>query len=338
MKISTSPSPEIPISAIERLELERLPVGRSHLLLTLIHDGLSQPIQLPLIVLKGKRPGPVLGITSALHGNELNGIPVIHQLLSKLDPKKLKGTIVAAAVLNVPGFHRRQRGYIEGADLNHLMPGRADGNAAEVYAHRLVERLGVKHFDYLVDLHTASFGRINSLYIRADLSNERAAQMALTLKPQIVVHNPPSDFTLRGTAAEMGIPAVTVEIGNPQRFQPRYIRGTILGMQALMAQIGLVSRRPIAPGLPPVICSRSYWLYTQRGGLLEVSPELAQPVAKGETIARLTDIFGQPIEEYQMPEDGVVIGKSVDPVAQTGDRVLHLGVTAEGPLYEAPPA
>jgi len=314
---------------VDELEIEKLPgQATSRLLVELVQDGLGRPVRVPVLVARGKRPGPILGITSALHGNELNGIRVIHALLEQLDLARLRGSIVAVVVANVPGFERRQRAFSEGTDLNHIMPGDPRGNAADVYAHRLVDRLVIRSFDYLVDLHTASFGRANSLYVRADLNHEVTAQMAYLLRPQIIVHNPPSDHTLRGTAAERGIPAITVEVGDPQRFQPRYIRGTLVGLRAVLGLLGMIARRPVAPGAEPLLCQRSYWLRTAHGGLLEVLPQLTDQVQAGAIIARLANVFGDLTEEYQAPEAGVVIGKNLDPVARTGDRILHLGVLA----------
>ena len=75
-----------------------------------------------------------------------------------------------------------------------------------------------------------------------------------------------------------------------------------------------------------MICSRSYWLYTNRGGLLTVLPNLVETVNKGDLVARQTDIFGEVIREYTAPEDGIVIGKNTNPIGETGARILHLGI------------
>nr|WP_243435956.1 succinylglutamate desuccinylase/aspartoacylase family protein [Acanthopleuribacter pedis] len=275
------------------------------------------------MVFRGEKPGPVFGITAALHGNEVNGIPVIHQLFQKLD-RNLRGTVVAVPVTNVPGYNARTRTHTDGTDLNTIMPGRVDGNDAQVYAYRLSQRI-VRHFNFLVDLHTASFGRINSLYVRADLSDEMTAKMAYLQRPQIILQNQPSDGTLRGHAMDLGIPAITVEIGNPHRFQPEFIRLSLSGLRAVLSEVGMVRKRHRSPGPPPVLCGNSYWIYADHGGLLEVFPNVKDDVEKGQVIARLTNVFGDVVREYRAPEDGIVIGKSVDPVGQTGARILHLG-------------
>lgn len=315
-----------PVIIMRGLELDQLPARQiSRVLVELVSDGLGQPVRIPVLVARGGKPGPVVGVTAAVHGNELNGIPVIHRLFAALEGKPLRGTVVGVVVANVPGLHAHQREFVDGTDLNDIFPGRAQGNTSQTYAHRLLEWV-VKRFDYLLDLHTASFGRINSLYVRADMEHEVTSRMAYLQKPQIILHNRASDGTLRGAAMELGIPAITIEIADPHRFQPRYIRPAVAGVLAVLAELGVVKRRPSRPGPPPILCRRSYWMYTDRGGLLDVLPELAQPVRRGEVVARIRDAFGDVRTEYLAPDDGVVIGKSTNPVGQSGARILHLGV------------
>ena len=321
------------IQHVESLDIESLPhESITRLMVHLVDDGLGQPISVPMLVARGGREGPTIGLTCALHGNELNGIPVVHRLFERLDLRALRGTVAAVLVAYVPGFHRQQRYYMDGADLNHLLPGRPNGDVARVYVHRLFVRI-VSHFDLLVDMHTASTGRVNSLYIRADMTEPATAQMAYLQRPQIIVHNPPHDGTLRGAASDLGIPAITLEIGNPQRFQADMIKRSLIGLRSVLAAAGMVSRKKVAPGPPPIVCQQSYWTYTDVGGLLVIHPGLVDLVERGERYARLTNIYGDVVNEYEAPEDGVVIGKNVDPVAPTGARLLHLGIVGgDSPL------
>lgn len=314
---------------VEKLDLASLPSGRvSRLWVELARDGFGRPECAPVVVARGRRPGPVVGLTATVHGNELNGIPVLHRLFERLDCHNLRGTVVGVLVANVPGFHRQTRRFVESFDLNHHFPGRPNGHSADVVTHNLFERI-ITRFDVLLDLHTASFGRVNCLYVRADMTEPRAARMAYLQRPQVIVHNPPADGTLRGAAAERGIPAITVEIGDPHRFQSRYIKRALVGVRAVLMEQGLLPKRPISLGAPPVVCRRSGWLYCGAGGLLTVHPQLIETVAKDEVVATLVDIFGDPVEEYRATHSGVVIGHSVQPVARTGARILHLGELAD---------
>jgi len=310
------------------LDLDSLPKGKVHRLrLAITEDGLGEPECLPVFVARGRRPGPVMGLTAALHGNEVNGIAVLQRLFAALNPETLRGTMVGVLVANPVGYLALRRRFVEAVDLNHSFPGTDPGPAASVFAHRVLHRV-VGHLDLLLDLHTASLGRENCLYVRADMSDPHTARMAYLQRPQIIVHNPPHDGTLRGAAAYLGIPAITVEIGDAHRFQDKYIRRTLAGIRAVAMDRGMVPRRQQAPGPEPLLCRRSAWVYTDGGGLLHVLPELVQPVAQGDVIARRTDVWGDVQSEVPAPFAGVVVGRSTQPVARTGDRIAHLGELA----------
>jgi predicted deacylase len=205
------------------------------------------------------------------------------------------------------------------------MPGKPDGNVSQVYAYRLIQRV-VNHFDYLLDLHTASFGRVNSYYIRADMRDPVTRKLAMLQNAQIIVNNPPSDGTLRGAADAIDIPAITLEVGNPNTFQKKLIRSGVEGIHNTLSFLEMISDEIEKPEIAPVICKSSYWIYTDTGGLLTLHVDLTDRVKKGERIASLKDVFGNTTREYFAPEDGVVIGKSVSPVNQSGGRILHLGI------------
>jgi hypothetical protein len=299
----------------------------------IISDTFGNPIQIPILVARGRMEGKILGLTAAVHGNELNGIPVIHRLFKELDPNELAGTVVGIPAVNVPSMIRSKRRFNDGKDLNHIFPGIQNGNASEVYAYRFFNAL-VRQFDYLIDLHTASFGRINSYYIRADMSQSVTARMALLQNSQIIVHNPPSDGTLRGAADEIGIPAITLEVGNPQTFQKGMIRSGLTGIYNVLSDFQMISDEIEQPTEPVIVCRDSYWIYTDRGGILKVHKNLVDTVKAGEHIATQENIFGDLVCKYEAPEAGVVVGKSTNPINQTGGRILHLGLIDEQGIYK----
>lgn len=309
-----------------KFDLEETPPGTiAHYWLRLGSDGMGNPMLVPLMVARGQEKGPVLGLTAAVHGDELNGISVIQRLFADLDVSELKGTVVAIPVVNIPGFNRQQRFFADGSDINHLMPGKIDGNASQVYAYRLVNRF-LSSVNYLLDLHTASRGRVNSYYVRADMSQEITRKLALLQNPQLIVHNPPNDGTFRGTADEMDIPAITLEVGNPGVYQKKLIRSGLVGVHNVLSHLGMTEDEVLEVQTPTIICKKSFWLYTETGGLLQVHVDLLQRVKKGEIIASLRNVFGDLTQEYFAPEDGVVIGKSTSPVNMSGGRILHLGI------------
>ncbi|GAB4408184.1 MAG: succinylglutamate desuccinylase/aspartoacylase family protein [Bacteroidia bacterium] len=315
---------DIPI--VKELSLTDAPVGQvSRYWVHIVSGGMGLPIMIPVLVARGPHEGPVLGITAAVHGNELNGLPVIQKVFQMINVGRLHGTLVGVPVMNVPGFLMNQRFFNDGRDLNRLMPGKPDGSTSEVYAHRLIKKVA-HHFQYMIDLHTASFGRINSYYIRADMTNPITARMAELQNADILVNNAGGDGTLRSAVADLGIHAITVEAGDPQKFQRGMIRSAVTGIFNVMSDLKMVDDPIIPPDQTPVRCMRSYWIYTTAGGILEVFPKITEYVRKDQRIAIVRNIFGDITREYFAPEDGIVVGKSTNPVNQTGGRILHLGV------------
>lgn len=318
---------------IQQLNLEQQPAGSvARYWLDIGSDALGQPVAVPLLVARGVLPGPILGITAAIHGDELNGTAIIFKLFENLNPTSLKGTVVAVPVSNVPGFHREQRTYPDGQDLNRLFPGNPRGAESEQYAWNFVDCL-VRHFDILIDLHTASQGRVNTLYVRADMDDPLLAALAHIQQPDIIVHNkgipsagaPASGRTLRAEAAVRGIPTITVEYGDPLVWQSDMIGRGTQGILRTLTYLGMLAGN-VDPTSKAIVCRRSYWLYTDRGGLLEVPVQLGQKVIKGEVVGVLYDAFGETICTYHAPEGGIVIGKSTNPVATNGARIIHLGI------------
>jgi len=322
MKIPTTPF----IPTVREIDFQAVPKGAiSRFWLHLVTDGLGTPVSLPILVARGTTDGPILGLTAAVHGNELNGIPVIQRIFKEIDIHHLRGTIVGIPVVNIPSLLRKKRRFLDGTDLNHIMPGKEDGNVSQVYVWRFIHQV-VRQFDYLMDLHTASFGRINSYYIRADMQDEVTRQMALLQNAQIIVHNPPSDGTLRGAAEELGIPAITLEVGNPNTFQKGLIREGLTGIHNLLSDLKMTDGTIEPPDTESVLCKKSYWIYTDTGGILTVLPPVTSQVQKGEVIAVMRNVFGDITKEYTAPENGIVIGKSTSPINQSGGRILHLGI------------
>ena len=319
---------EDPVRLVDQFSVQELESGKIHrFLLRLVEDPLGLPISVPVLIAKGVEEGPVLGVTAAVHGNELNGIPVIQRLFREIDPATLKGTIVGIPVVNVPGFILMQRKFNDDFDLNRLMPGKPEGNNSEIYAHRFLER-AMKEIDYLLDLHTASFGRVNSYYIRANMEDPMSRDLAVIQNAQIIVDSPAPDSTVRGALQERGVKAITLEVGDPNRFQKTLIRSGLEGVHNTIIMLGMLDGEIEAPDSAPVVCKASYWIYTDAGGILQVHPPVTARVEKGQEIASIRNIFGDVVRTYHAPEAGIVIGKSVHPTAQTGSRILHLGILA----------
>ncbi|MCB0375122.1 MAG: succinylglutamate desuccinylase/aspartoacylase family protein, partial [Sinomicrobium sp.] len=293
--------------------------SRKHYWLALGTDTYGQPVNVPVVMIRGNEDGPVLGLIAAIHGNELNGIGIIHKCLERIDPGSLKGTLIAVPGVNAVSIVQDRRHFIDEEDLNRNFPGSDSGNRSQQYAHAIMDRI-VPYMEYMIDMHTASFGRVNSYYVRADMTNDTLAKMAELQGADIILHSKgaPSTAnagaaseTLRGAAALSGVYAITAECGNPQVYQPELIERGVEGVLRTMAWLGMKPGKDTAKKYKKAVrCKRSYWIYMKRGGFLELLVDLNEKVRKGQKIALVRDGFGLLQDEYVSPEDGIVIGKS----------------------------
>ena len=297
-------------------------------------DPFNNPIRVPVLVAQGLKEGPVLGLTAALHGNELNGIPIIHEIFNELEVSQLIGTLIAVPGLNPISIFNDQRRFIDQADLNRNFPGKVNGNRSQQMAYQINQKI-ISLFDFHIDMHTASFGRVNSLYARADMENDTLATLAKLQAPDIILSSKgkPSfggggSVTMRAAAIAARTYSITVEYGNPQVYQPEMIARGKRGILAVMNWLKMVEGETIVPE-PEVICSKSYWMYTDKGGLLEIPVSLNEKVTKGQLIGILKNPFGDIVKQYFAAQDGIVIGKSSNPVNMSGGRIIHLGILKE---------
>ncbi len=318
------------IEIIDKLNLDDIKPGeKKNLWFAITENAMGTPIKIPLMICKGKFDGPVLGITAAVHGNELNGISVIQRLfLNDLDVETMQGTVIGVPVVNIPSYISQERYFQEGSDMNRIMPGKVNGNVSEIYAYRFKAGI-LSHFDYLLDLHTASFGRVNSYYIRSDMNKSSTKTLARLQNAEVILNAPPGDGTVRSAAEDLNIPAITIEVGNPNLFQKKMIKSGLAGIHNVLSHLKMIPDAPEIDDSNTKECSSSQWLYTDKGGLLHVHAALLQIVEKDEHIASLRDVFGNEIKKYYSPERGIVIGKNVNPVSPTGSRILHLGRLVE---------
>ncbi|MEX1023984.1 MAG: succinylglutamate desuccinylase/aspartoacylase family protein [Planctomycetota bacterium] len=316
---------------IEPLPVSELATGsRTDFRARIYQDNLGEPVFCPFVVVRGSRPGPTLGLTAAVHGDELNGIKIIHHLLETLDPRELSGTLVCSPIVNVPAYQFEQRRFPEDhRDLNTVFPGSANGLPSQQYARAFLT-VFLPGIQFLVDIHTASAGRVNSMYVRADLFSKESRELAHLMNPQIVLHGKSGDGTLRSAARRKGIPAITVEAGNPSEFQGRMVDEGELGVLNILSSLGMwPAAEPELPPRTPVVCSKSTWLRTREGGLLDCNFDLCDRLHKKQRIARMFDSFGRVTSAYTAPTDGIVIGMLRSPIAVPGTRYCHLGTIGE---------
>ena len=117
-------------------------------------------LSLPVVAINGFADGPTLWVSAAIHGDELNGVEIIHRVLQQISPHKLRGTLIAVPIVNVFGFIEQSRYLPDRRDLNRSFPGSKRGSLASRLANLFMEEI-VSRSTHGIDLHTASAHRHN---------------------------------------------------------------------------------------------------------------------------------------------------------------------------------
>ncbi len=238
----------------------------------------DSPLSIPIEVLHGASPGPVLMINAAIHGDELNGVEIIRQLLNTLDEKKLKGTVIAVPIVNVFGFIHKSRYLPDRRDLNRCFPGSEKGSLASRMAHTFFSQVA-ERCDYILDLHTGAIHRTNLPQIRADLSNSETLRIAQAFATPVIIDSPLRDGSLRSEAEKQQIPVLTYEAGEALRFDPIAINAGIIGIKRVMQSIGML--RPSRKKIPNSIIAKSTsWLRAEADGILRTLVSLGDKVER----------------------------------------------------------
>ncbi|GAA3953737.1 succinylglutamate desuccinylase/aspartoacylase domain-containing protein [Allohahella marinimesophila] len=285
-------------------------------------SGLDQPT--PVLVVHGAKPGPTLCLTSAVHGDELNGIEVVRGVMYDLDPEELSGTVVGVPIVNLQGFHRGSRYLVDRRDLNRFFPGYASGSMASRIAASLFNDI-IMNCNMLVDLHTGSLRRANLPQLRADMRSEKVVEFTKGFDNMIVVHSPGSPGMMRNAAVERGIAAVTLEIGESLRIQRKEIKAGIHSINSLLEKQDMYKRLLIW-GEPRPVFYNSTWLRTDRGGILESHIELGARVEKGDSLGVVIDPITNKGTDIISDIRGRVIGMAVDQVVMPGFATYHIGI------------
>ena len=282
-------------------------------------------LELSVVVLHGRRPGPRIWLSAALHGDELNGIEVVREVLELVDPGKLRGTVVAVPIVNLYGFLQRSRYLPDRRDLNRSFPGSANGSLAARLAHLFMREV-VGQCTHGIDLHTGSADRINLPQVRADLEDPETRAIAEAFGAPVMVHARTRDASLREAAARRKVPVLLYEGGGPERFEPLAIEAGVRGTMRVLRHLHMLpARKSKSPRAPSVELKSSTWVRARRSGILRLEVRNGDRIRRRQRLGVIADAFGEDARPLLAPESGVVIGLAMNPLVYQGDAVVHLG-------------
>ncbi|MBE0515235.1 succinylglutamate desuccinylase/aspartoacylase family protein [Sulfurimonas sp.] len=284
----------------------------------------NTPTQLPIHVIRGKKEGPVVFISAAIHGDELNGIEIIRRLRKLNILKKIKGTILLVPIVNVYGIMTLSRYLPDRRDLNRSFPGTPKGSLASRVAKIFFDEV-VRKCDLGIDLHTASIHKSNLPQVRTNIDNEYAFSLAKAFGAPVVLHSELRDGSLRAVAQDEGIPILLYEAGEALRFDETSIRIGVHGIINVLRENGMLPKvAKKRDRKNPIATRNSQWIRSSESGMLRTIKALGDTVRKDEIIAFIDEPLGDNSFELRAPYDGVIIGKSEIPLVQEGDAIFHI--------------
>lgn len=282
------------------------------------------PLGLQVQVHHGRRAGPTMFVSAAVHGDEVIGVEIVRRLLRAPQLKSLRGTLLVIPIVNSYGFLSRSRYLPDRRDLNRCFPGHPSGSLGSRLAHIFLNDV-VRRCDFGIDLHSAAIHRTNLPQVRVSPGDKMTQKMAMDFGAPVVLTSPLRDGSLRAVAAEHGTPIVLYEAGEGLRFDEMAVRAGVAGILRVMRGHDMLPAKGIAKAkVTPYFCTSSSWLRAPAGGLLRTFRGEGETVAKGDVLATVSDPFGAVETDLIAPTPGILIGRAILPVVNEGDAVFHL--------------
>lgn len=299
-------------------------------------------ILIPVLIVHGWKPGPVLWINGAVHGDELNGFMAARLVAHETNPKELRGTLVCTPLCNPLAVQWRQKqNPFDQLDLDQQFPGSPEGLISQQTADSLFREIKEKA-DCVINFHTAGSyfyappytvfkkvgGTGEKIYER---TRELAGAFGLEVNCLVDLTSGPKgelpgniSGALDVACACEGIPAFMAEIGSGGKFEENNIAIAVRGIRNIMRQLDMVEG-PVERPAEQILITKRRFLYCRRAGFYTAEARPGQILAKKGTIGRIIDLFSE-IETISVAQKTYVIQVRVNPVVHSGDRVAFLGL------------
>lgn len=285
----------------------------------------TSSVEVPIIVERAVEKGPVVLITSGIHGDEINGVEIVRQIIAKKINKPKKGTVICIPVLNIFGFLDMKRAFPDGRDLNRVFPGNPRGSLASRFAYQFVKKI-VPVADFCLDFHTGGASRFNAAQTRVDPLDAIAQEYATIFNAPFTLHSKVIPKSYRSTCSRLGIPILLFEGGKSKVSDKAIAREGVHGAMRILNHLDMLDDSfevPVAKKAP-VLIESTRWLRAKYSGLLHTKVNCGQYVEKGQKIARITDPYGRFRHPVKAPRDGYVINVNEASLVYQGDAIFNI--------------
>jgi len=299
-------------------------------------DGAST---IPITIVHGAQPGPVLALTAGVHGAEYPPILALQRLRASIDPKTLAGTIIMVHVANMPSYLKRTIYYspVDGKNLNRVFPGKESGTLSERIAYVLTKEV-IDRATHLVDLHCGDANESLRPYVYWETTGATATSreglnlvLAFGMDHIVIDSSRPTDpnasLYLSNTAITRGKPATTVESGGMGLSDEESIARIERGVAGVLKYLKM---RPTGPDpvANPVWIGRNEVIASPATGVFHPAVERGQTVVEGTLLGHVTDFFGKVLADVRSPFQGEVLYVIGTPPTTKGEPVAFIGERA----------
>ncbi|MFK7925480.1 MAG: succinylglutamate desuccinylase/aspartoacylase family protein [Bacteroidia bacterium] len=285
-------------------------------------------LEVPVIIERAKKEGPCLLFLAGIHGNELNGVEIVRQIISQGINKPTAGTVICIPVLNVFGFLNQTREFPDGRDLNRVFPGTKTGSLASRFAYHFMQEI-VPHIDYGVDFHTGGASRFNYSQVRIDPKDEECRRLAETFGAGFIINAPQREKSFRESSARLGKKVLLFEGGKSLYLDRKVTQIGLLGAKRIMQYLGMRDFSTSLATAPPltesILISSSKWVRAKHSGMYRSFISLGSKVSKNDVLGSITDPYGDFTHKVLAPMDAYIICSNHSPIVNQGDAIIHLG-------------
>jgi predicted deacylase len=287
-------------------------------------------IDVPVIIERSKKPGPTVLITAGIHGDEVNGVEIVRQIIAKGINKPKKGTVICIPVINVFGFIHMDREFPDGRDLNRVFPGSKTGSLAGRVAHKLMTEI-VPHADLVLDFHTGGSDRFNAAQIRIAKNQIILNELAEVFGAPLIYYSKNLNKSFRNSCYKQGLPMLLFEGGKSFHIDKTITNTGVNGTKRILHHLGMLGSK-FKVSKPKKSCIRildSKWVRANYSGMFKATVTVNTPVKKGKVLGHITDPYGSFNHFVKAPNDGYIFNVNESPIIYQGDAIFHISTKVE---------
>ena len=287
-------------------------------------------IEVPVIIERSKKPGPTVLITAGIHGDEINGVEIVRQIIAKGINRPKKGTVICVPVINVFGFIHMNREFPDGRDLNRVFPGGKGGSLASRVAHKLMTEI-VPHADLILDFHTGGADRFNAAQTRIVKNEIILDELAQIFGAPFVYYTKNIHKSFRNSCYKLGIPMLLFEGGKSFHIDSTVTNTGVNGTKRVLHHLEMLGSK-FKVSKPKKACVKiinSKWIRANHSGMFKSSVSVNAFVEKNDVLGHITDPYGSFNYFVKAPNSGYIFNVNESPIIYQGDAIFHISTQHE---------